>query len=276
MLKQLSVNIPLVEALEQMQGYAKFMKDLVTKKKAVSIDLTNDVHHCSAIATISLVQKKEDPGAFTILCTIGLIIFAKSLHDLGASINLMPLAIYKQLGLGIPRPTSKKLMIADRLSDLDCEVDFEVPIILGRPFFATGRALPHDMNVVFVVEVVNKEEMRVPTEERMDVETVAAVLMNFKADFWSDYVETVNALQGIEQLPSHLRYVLLGANNTLPVILATDLNDEQVQAVIKVLIRYKRSIEWTIEDIIEIPPGICTHKIQLDEDCIPSINTSGG
>ncbi|XP_049372555.1 uncharacterized protein LOC125837493 [Solanum verrucosum] len=66
MLRQLSVNIPLVEALEQMPRYAKFMKDLVTKKRAVSIDLTNNIHHCSAIATRSLVQKKEDPGAFTI------------------------------------------------------------------------------------------------------------------------------------------------------------------------------------------------------------------
>ncbi|KAK4731608.1 hypothetical protein R3W88_024596 [Solanum pinnatisectum] len=45
-----------------MPGYAKFMKDLVTKKRAISIDLTDNVHHCSAIATKSMVQKKEDPG----------------------------------------------------------------------------------------------------------------------------------------------------------------------------------------------------------------------
>jgi len=61
----------LVEALEQMPGYAKFMKDLVTKKRAVSHDFSNNVHHCSAIATRSLVQKKEDPGAFMIPGTIG-------------------------------------------------------------------------------------------------------------------------------------------------------------------------------------------------------------
>ncbi|XP_049349268.1 uncharacterized protein LOC125813838 [Solanum verrucosum] len=82
MLKQLSVNIPLVEALEQMPGYAKFMKDLVTKKRVVSHDFSNDVHHCSVIATRSLVQKKEDPGTFTISCTIGSIKFAKALCDL--------------------------------------------------------------------------------------------------------------------------------------------------------------------------------------------------
>ena len=77
----------------------------------------------------------------------------------------MPLSIYKKLGLGDPRPTTMRLIMADRtvkkpigiLHDvlvkvesfifsadfviLDCEVDFEVPIILGRPFLATGRAL---------------------------------------------------------------------------------------------------------------------------------------
>ncbi|XP_049372562.1 uncharacterized protein LOC125837502 [Solanum verrucosum] len=165
MLRLLSVNIPLMEAFEQMSGYAKFMKYLVTKKIAVSIDLTNHIHHYSAIATRSLVQKKEDPGAFTILCTIGSMKFAKALCDLGSSINLLPLTIYKQLGLGVPKPSTMRLMMADRsvkrpvgilcdvlvkldtfifLADfviLECEVDFEVPIILGKLFLAAWRAL---------------------------------------------------------------------------------------------------------------------------------------
>ncbi|XP_049358913.1 uncharacterized protein LOC125823612 [Solanum verrucosum] len=129
------------------------------KKKAKDGKFTN------SIATRFLVQKKEDPGAFTIPCTIGSISFAKALCDLGASINLMPLAIYKKLGLGVLKPTAMRLMMVDRsvkrlvgvLCDvlvkvdtfifaanfviLDCEEDFEVPIILGRPFLAIKKAL---------------------------------------------------------------------------------------------------------------------------------------
>ena len=83
MLKQLSINIPLVEALKQMPGYAKFMKDLVTKKISVTFEDDDGLHHCSAIATRSLVQKKEDPGVFIIPCTVGSLHFAKALCDLG-------------------------------------------------------------------------------------------------------------------------------------------------------------------------------------------------
>ncbi|XP_049363659.1 uncharacterized protein LOC125828386 [Solanum verrucosum] len=114
MLRQLSINIPLVETLKQMPEYAKFIKDLVTKKRVVRIDLTNHVHHCRAITTSSLVQKMKYPSAFTIPCTIRSIKFSKALCDLGANINLMPLSIYKQLGLGVPKTTTMRLMMADR------------------------------------------------------------------------------------------------------------------------------------------------------------------
>ena len=56
MLKLLSINVPLVKALEQMPGYAKFMKDLVTKKRSVTFEDDDRMQHCSAIATRSLVR----------------------------------------------------------------------------------------------------------------------------------------------------------------------------------------------------------------------------
>ena len=73
------------------------------------------MQHCSAIAKRSLVQKKKYPGAFTIPCTIGLLHFAKPLCALGASINLIPLSIYKKLGLGYPKPTAMRLLMVNRI-----------------------------------------------------------------------------------------------------------------------------------------------------------------
>nr|XP_009801962.1 PREDICTED: uncharacterized protein LOC104247606 [Nicotiana sylvestris] len=82
--KSLSINMPLVGPLEQMPGYTKFMKDLVTKKRCETINMT---HQVSEIVH-SMAPKLEDPGAFTIPCTIGSADFAKALFDPGIPIIL--------------------------------------------------------------------------------------------------------------------------------------------------------------------------------------------
>ncbi|XP_070034226.1 uncharacterized protein [Nicotiana tomentosiformis] len=164
MMKILSINMPLVEALEKMPGYSKFMKDLVTKKRSMNCETIKMTHQVNAIV-YSMALKFEDPSAFTIPCIIGSTDFSKALFDLGASINLMPYSVFKMLGIGQPRPTSMRLQMVDHtmkrplgiIDDvlvrvdkfiipmdfviLDCEVDNEVPIILGRPFLDTGKAL---------------------------------------------------------------------------------------------------------------------------------------
>ena len=83
MLKRLSINVSLVEALAQMPGYAKIMKDVITKKRSDTFKDDYRMQHCIAIVTRSLVQKKEDLGAFTIPCIIGSLHFAKALCDMG-------------------------------------------------------------------------------------------------------------------------------------------------------------------------------------------------
>nr|XP_016438850.1 PREDICTED: uncharacterized protein LOC107764762 [Nicotiana tabacum] len=164
-LKQLSVDIPFVEAFQEMSGFAKYLKELITKKRTTKNEVVNVTHRVSFIIATTVVQKKEDPGAFTIPCTIGLRDFALVICDNGASINLMSLAIYKQEVLGMPRPTSMRLKMVDRsikrpmgvVDDvlvkvgkfllpadfviLDCAINKEIPIILGRQFLSTRRVL---------------------------------------------------------------------------------------------------------------------------------------
>ena len=60
----------------------------------------------------------------------------------------------------------------------------------------------------------------------------------------------------LKSLPPHLRYEFLGNGDTLPLIIASGLHEQQVQNLVKVLKRFKRAIGWTIADIIGIPLGI--------------------
>ncbi|CAJ2637020.1 unnamed protein product [Trifolium pratense] len=166
-LNKLEMAIPLVEALEQMPSYAKFLKELLTKKrKPLDDEMVSMTEECSALIQRKLPQKKKDPGSFTIPCSIGTLTIEKALCDLGASINLMPLSMMKKIPGAVAKPTKMSLSLADRsvvhpegiLHDVLVKVagfvfpaDFVVldieetrewePLLLGRPFLATSRAL---------------------------------------------------------------------------------------------------------------------------------------
>ena len=90
--KNLHINILFVDPLEQMPNYVKFMKDILSKKRRL-LDF--------------------ETGSFTIPCTIWNSIFERALCDLGASINLIPLSIFRRLGLGEARLTTITLQLAD-------------------------------------------------------------------------------------------------------------------------------------------------------------------
>ena len=169
-LRQVKVNIPLLDLINQVPAYAKFLKDLCTIKRGLGIEkkafLTK---HVSALIQSKYPVKYKDPGSPTIPVNIGGSCINKALLDLGASVNLMPHSVYMQLGLGELKPTSITLSLADRsvkipkgivedvLVKIDkfyYPVDFvvldtapssnepnHVPIILGRPFLVTANAI---------------------------------------------------------------------------------------------------------------------------------------
>ena len=176
-LRQVKVNIPLLDMIKQVPTYAKFLKDLCTVKRGLNFDkkafLTEQV---SSIIQCKTPVKYKDSGCPTILVNIRGTCVDKALLDLGASVNLLPYSMYKQLGLGELKPTSITLSLADRsvkipkcivedvLVKVDkfyYSVDFvvlstepvaegsnQVPIILGRPFLATSNAIINCWNGV--------------------------------------------------------------------------------------------------------------------------------
>ena len=163
--KKLHINIPFMDALESMPSYVKFMKKILASKKKFeeyrTIALTEEYN---AILQKKLSPKLQDPGSFAIPFSIGNWVSGKSLCDLGVSINLMPLSMFKRLRLGEPKSTTISLQLDDRSYQyprgiienvlvkvgkfifptnfviLDMEEDDTVPIILGRPFLSTGKA----------------------------------------------------------------------------------------------------------------------------------------
>ncbi|GKB53413.1 reverse transcriptase domain-containing protein [Tanacetum coccineum] len=182
-LKQLNINLPFIEALSQMPKYAKFLKGLLTNKtrleEACKIIMNK---RCSAVLLNKLPSKEKDPGSFTIPRDIVQLHIDNVLADLGGSISLMPYTMYKKLGLGEPKATRMSLELVDRSIQylreklienvlinvnkfvlpidfviLDMPEDSRLPIILGRPFLATARAMIDVFNKKITLRVGDDE-----------------------------------------------------------------------------------------------------------------------
>ncbi|CAN6455565.1 unnamed protein product [Victoria cruziana] len=168
MFRSVCINLPLLDAIQQVPAYARFLKELCTRKRK-----SRKVPECVMLSarTSSLLQrrlppKREDPGAPIISCMLGDIHVERALLDLGASVNVLPVCFYNTCGLEGLRPISMTIQMADRsvkrprgvLEDvlikiedlifpgdfivLDIEgmdADHQMPIILGRPFLATAN-----------------------------------------------------------------------------------------------------------------------------------------
>ncbi|KAA3472708.1 Integrase, catalytic core [Gossypium australe] len=164
LLKKLHINLSFLEALSQMPDSRKFLKKLLTNKRQIDEESYVELNIvCSAMLQNKLPQKLKDLGSFTIPCLIGSLSIDNALTNLGASINVMPYKLFKQLGLGKPKQTRMSIQLPDKtirvprgiIEDvlvkidkfvfpvdfvvLDMDEDNTIPLILGRPFLATAR-----------------------------------------------------------------------------------------------------------------------------------------
>ncbi|GJS43023.1 hypothetical protein Tco_0568066 [Tanacetum coccineum] len=135
----LSFEISLTDALILMPKFASTLKALIgNKEKLFELARIPLNEHCLPVLLKKLPEKLGDPDKFLIPCDFPGMDECLALADLGASINLMPLFVWKKLSLPELTPTCITLELADLV---DFDVDPRVPLILGRSFLKTGRAL---------------------------------------------------------------------------------------------------------------------------------------
>nr|GEX83991.1 reverse transcriptase domain-containing protein [Tanacetum cinerariifolium] len=164
--KDLNFNISFVDALILMPKFGPSIKILLTNKdKLCELARTPLNEHCSAVLLNKFPEKLGDPGKFLIPCDFPGKAECLALADLGASINLIPLSVWNKLSLPDLSPTCMTLELADRSISrsvgvaedvyvkvgsfhfsadfvvVDFDADPRVPLILGRSFLKTGRAL---------------------------------------------------------------------------------------------------------------------------------------
>ncbi|RVW21929.1 Retrovirus-related Pol polyprotein from transposon 17.6 [Vitis vinifera] len=227
--------------IKQVPTYAKFLKDLCTVKRGLHVTknafLTEQV---SAIIQSKSPVKYKDPGCPTISVNIGGTHVEKALLDLGASVNLLPYSVYKQLGLGGLKPTTITLSLADRhlhpeeeegleevclintLVEEHCDKNLQESLNESLEMFEEG--LPEPSDVLAIMSPWRRREEILPLFNQEDSQGA-----------------TVEDLQSFDQEDS-----LLG-----------------------VLRKSKKAIGWQISDLKGISPLVCTHHIYMEEDAKP-------
>ncbi|GJZ41022.1 reverse transcriptase domain-containing protein [Tanacetum coccineum] len=248
--KEMSFEISFTDALVLMPKFASTLRTLLgNKEKLTEVARTSNEpclartsmnEHCSAVILNKLPRKLGDPGKFLIPCEFPGMDECLALADLGASINLMPFSVWEKLSLPALTPTCMTLELADRsiskpmgiAKDISVKVgvfhfpadfvvvDFEpdprVPLILGRCFLKTGRAL---------IDCIMKPPLPPPSQGTYlpEVQTELKVCETNTANSSVDEPTEVE----LKELPPHLEYAFLEGDNKLPVIIAKELDVEE-------------------------------------------------
>ncbi|GJS18178.1 reverse transcriptase domain-containing protein [Tanacetum coccineum] len=368
MFQDLGFDISFADALFFMPRFAPMIRNLLmNKEKFLELAKILLNENCSAMLLKKLHEKLRDPGKFLILCNFSGMDVCHALADLGASINLMPLSFWKKLSLPELTPTRMTLELADRsithpkgLAEdvyvkvgkfhfptdfptdfvvVDFEADPRVPLILGKSFLRTGRALidvygeeitlrvdneavtfnldqttrysstndksvnridiidavwflftPFPNFILEEIEAYLKDDSISPEIDHADYDLEVDIcliekllnndpfqlpLMDLKQ---SEVTEAKSSIEEppklkLKDLSSHLEYAYLEENDKLPVIIAKGLKDDEKDALLKVLKSHKRAIAWKITDIKGIDPRFCTHKILMEDDYKPMVQS---
>ncbi|GJS63132.1 reverse transcriptase domain-containing protein [Tanacetum coccineum] len=382
--QDLRFDISFADALLLMPRFAPTIKSLLmNKEKLLELAKIPLNENCSAMLLKKLPKKLGDPDKFLIPCNFPGMDVCHALADLCASINLMPLSIWKTLSLPELTPTRMTLELADRsitypkglAEDIFVKVgkfhfptdfvvvNFEaaprVPLILGRSFLRTGRPLIDVYGEEITLRVDNEavtfnldqttrySSTNDKSVNRIDIidafcEEYAPELLGFpntlgrnptstSEPFTSEFIleeieaylkddsisleidhadcnpeedicliekllnndpfqlplmdlkqsEMTKAKSSIEEppelklkdFPSHLEYAFLEENDKLPVIIAKGLKNDEKDVLLKVLKSHKGAIAWKITDIKGIDPRFYTHKILMEDDYQPTVQS---
>ncbi|GKC81444.1 reverse transcriptase domain-containing protein, partial [Tanacetum coccineum] len=206
--RNLHFELSFADALLHMPKFAPMFRKLLNDKdKMIELTKTPVNENCSAVILKKFPEKLGDPGRFLIPCDFPEMNECLALADLGASINLMPLSIWKELSLPALTKTRMILELADRTistptgiaEDVDGIYDSEGDTVYLEELLSVINSDPN-LPPSPVCEINVPEKIKSSCEDPPDLE--------------------------LKDLPSHLEYAFLEGDDKLPVIIAKNLKDE--------------------------------------------------
>ncbi|VVA37516.1 PREDICTED: LOW QUALITY PROTEIN, partial [Prunus dulcis] len=271
-LSKVNINLPLLDVVKQIPAYGKFIKHLMTHKLNFTPNILVQVNTLILPADFVVMDMEDNPYVD----------------------RVDPIL----LGRPFMAPADTIIKVKDgtlSMTVLGETVEFKVFDALSQPSIT--------LDTCFSIDVVDHEVSSKIVQKKSN-DALEAVLTQEEEDlFESEFQEVMAALEvfqpyppsfrppleplassstklepsiitppklELKPLPNHLKYAYLGANETLPVIIAASLTSHEEDSLIEVLKEHKTALGWTIADIKGISPSMCMHQILMEEDSKPS------
>nr|GEX59862.1 reverse transcriptase domain-containing protein [Tanacetum cinerariifolium] len=256
--KRLHFDISLTDALLYMPKFGSTFKSLLSNKEELfelASTLINE--NCSAVLLKKLPEKLGDPEKFLIPCDFSELEEFLALADLDASINLMPLSVWKKLYILELTPTRMTIELANRSEYAQEVLGFSYSLTSGNPtpldpiiafsspsftpleggdfileeietFLRTPDELSNldddyyytEGDILYLEKLLNEDpSSNLPPMKNDDLKQVDVTIMK-------PSIKEPPELE-LKDLPSHLEYAFLEGANKLPVIFSKELNDEE-------------------------------------------------
>ncbi|GJV65842.1 reverse transcriptase domain-containing protein [Tanacetum coccineum] len=332
MFKDLRFDISFADALFLMPRFTPTIRNLLmNKEKLLELAKIPLNENCSAMLLEKLPKKLGDPGKFLIPCNfLGMDLSLPELTPTRMTLELADRSITHPKGLAedVYVKVGKFHFPADFVV-VDFKANPRVPLILGRSFLRTGRALidvygeeitlrvnneavpfnldqttrysstnDKSVNRIDIIDAVCEEKVisylkddsispeidHADCNPEEDICLIEKLLNNDPFQLppmdlkQSEVTEAKSSIEEppeleLKDLPSHLEYAFLEENDKLPVIIAKGLKNDEKDALLKVLKSHKGAIAWKITDIKGIDPRFCTHKILMEDDYKPTVQS---
>ncbi|GJS60911.1 reverse transcriptase domain-containing protein [Tanacetum coccineum] len=284
--RDMSFEISFMDALTLMPKFASTLKTLIGNKEKLS-EMAKLNENCSAVILNKLPKKLGDPGRFLIPYfmvvdfepdpRVPLILGRSFLKTSRALIDVyegeITLRVGKEaitfnLDQTLRYTANNNHMTANRIDVIELASIDDEPI--SREIDATYYDPEGD---ILILEALLNSEPLPPLPNHKDYSPgIREELKVVKAKTVKSSFDEPPEVE-LKDLPPHLEYAFLEGDDKLPVIIAKDLKDEEKAALIKVLKSHKRAIAWKLSDIKGVDPEFCTHKILMEEDYEPTVQS---
>nr|GEX85724.1 reverse transcriptase domain-containing protein [Tanacetum cinerariifolium] len=232
--RNLHVELSFADALLHMPKFALMFKSVLNnKKKLFDLATTLVNENCSAFILKKLLEKLGDPGKFLIPCDFPKFDECLALADLGASINLMPLSIWKKFSLPELTSTQMILDLTDRSTTRPAGIAEDIFVEIEACL--TSESIPSgiddtDLNLKRDIRLLEELLNNDPSLSLLPLkELIVEEIKTFKSS-----IDEPSELE-LKDLPSHLEYAYLEGTDKLPVIIAKGLKDDEKEALLKLI-----------------------------------------